>query len=187
MSAVMAVSRSIVRAAFAVGATANTTRPCAWRSSAAAVNVRVLPAPAGPTTTTSRSSPATAAAAATCNGSRPSSFTVVDGDGGSAWAAIAHVTIASSWASTGSDVNRGAVGSIHTDRPSELRRVRVAGRVQVDELGDDMIGRPAPASPPTGVPIAATPDGAGRRSPATHRPGSTTSAAGRRRRSPPGR
>ena len=40
----------------------------------------------------------------------------------SAWAAIAHVTIASSWASTGSDVNRGAVGSIHTDRPSELRR-----------------------------------------------------------------
>ena len=46
-----------------------------------------------------------------------------DGAGGSAWAAIAHVTIASSWASTGSDVNRGAVGSIHTDRPSEPRRV----------------------------------------------------------------
>ena len=53
--------------------------------------------------------------------------TVVDGAGGSAWAAIAHVMIASSWARTGSDVNRGAVGSIHTDRPSEPRRVASPG------------------------------------------------------------
>ncbi len=65
----------------------------------------------------------------------PSRSTVVDGAGGSAWAAIAHVMIASSWARTGSDVNRGAVGSIHTDRPSEPRRVVVAGWVEVDAAG----------------------------------------------------
>ena len=47
----------------------------------------------------------------------------VDGGAGCACAAIAHVRIASSWASTGCEVNRGAVGSIHTDRPSDTRRV----------------------------------------------------------------
>ena len=36
--------------------------------------------------------------------------------------AIADVMIASSWARTGSDVKRGEVGSIHTDRPSDPRR-----------------------------------------------------------------
>ena len=122
------------------------------RSSAAAVSMRVLPAPAGPTTSTSRSSPATAAAASACNGSRPSRSTVVDGAGGSAWAAIAHVRIASSWARTGSDVNRGAVGSIHTDRPSEPRRVRVAGRVEVDAAGRRRGRWPAPAWPPSRCP-----------------------------------
>ena len=50
-------------------------------------------------------------------------FNGLDGEGGSAWAAIAHVTIASSWASTSSDVKPSAVGSIHTDRPSDPRRV----------------------------------------------------------------
>ena len=123
MSAGMPVSRSTVRAALAVGVTANTARPCAWRSAAAAVSILVLPAPAGPTTSTSRSPPATAAAAAACNGSRPSPMIVVDGVGGSAWAPMAHVRIDSSWARTASDVNRGAVGSIHTERPSDWRRV----------------------------------------------------------------
>ena len=77
MSAGMPVSRSTVRAALAVGATANTALPWACRSSAVAVSMRVLPAPAGPTTSTSRSRPATAAAAAACNGSRPSRSIVV--------------------------------------------------------------------------------------------------------------
>src|SRR5215218_4872187 len=136
----MSVSRSTVRAALAVGAAANTARPLACRSWPAVVSMRVLPAPAGPTTNTSRSSPATAAAALACNGSRPSRSTVRDGVAGSAWAAIAHVRIASSWARTPSDVKRGAVGSIHTDRPSEARPRGVAGRVQVDELGEYMVG-----------------------------------------------
>ncbi len=49
------VSDSRTRAAFAVGATPNTTRPCAARSSTAAASIVVLPAPAGPTTSTNRS------------------------------------------------------------------------------------------------------------------------------------
>ena len=98
------VSRSRVRAAFAVGATPKTSRPCWCRSSEAAVSMRVLPAPAGPTTSTSRLFPATAAAASACSTSRPVRSTLLDGDGRAAWAAIAQVTIDSSWSRTASDV-----------------------------------------------------------------------------------
>ncbi len=66
--------------------------------------MRVLPAPAGPTTNTNRSPPATAAAASACNASKPAQSTALDGAGGSAWAAIAHVRIASSCARTASEV-----------------------------------------------------------------------------------
>ena len=47
--------------------------------------------------------PATDAAASAWSTSRPVRSTVFDGDGGSAWAALAHVMIDSSWASTASE------------------------------------------------------------------------------------
>ena len=65
------------------------------------------------------------AAASACSTSSPSRFTVVDGAGGSVWASIAQVMMCSSSASTASEVKRGAVGSIHSERPSDARR-RVA-------------------------------------------------------------
>ena len=81
VSAGMPVSRSRTRAALAVGATPNTSRPCPARSVTAARSIVVLPAPAGPTTTTNRSQPATAAAASACSTSSPSRVTVVEGCG----------------------------------------------------------------------------------------------------------
>ena len=134
------VSRSSTRAAFAVGATPNTARPCSCRSATAAASMRVLPAPAGPTTRTRRSSPATEAAASACSTSSPSPFTVVDGAGGSVWASIAQVMMCSSSASTASEVKRGAVGSIHSERPSDARRVVVVGWVEIDTVFEHPVG-----------------------------------------------
>ena len=96
----MPVSDSRTRAAFAVGATPNTTRPWWLRSSTAAASIVVLPAPAGPTTNTNRSDPATAAAASACITSSRPVFTPVDGAGGSSCASIAQQMMCSSWANT---------------------------------------------------------------------------------------
>ena len=88
------VSVSRTRAAFAVGAIPNAGRPCAWRSSTAAVSVLVLPAPAGPMITTNRSSPATSAAAAAWSTSRWPRTIDCDGDGSGSWAATTASTTA---------------------------------------------------------------------------------------------
>ena len=185
VSARMPVSRSSVRAAFAVGATANTTRPCAWRSSAAAVSMRVLPAPAGPTTSTSRSSPATAAAASACNGSRPSS--VDRGRRGGRVGLGGHRPREDRFLLGEHRLGREpGCGRFDPHRPA-IRAAPggVAGRVEVDELAEDLVGRSLQRLGPAGVPTAATRDVAGRRSPAARRPATTTTAAATPRRSRP--
>ena len=122
MSLSIPVSRSRTRAALAVGATPNTGRSHAAKSSTARCRVVVLPVPAGPTTTTRRSVPATAAAASACSTSSPSRSTVVDGAGSSAWASIAQASTRSSSARIVSLVMCGAVGSNQIERPSDTRR-----------------------------------------------------------------
>ena len=84
--------------------------------------------------------PATAAAASACSGSSPRASTVVDGAGGSACAAIAQVMIASSWARTCSDVRLAAVGSIHTERPSDARRAPCPGGSRSTSPAEQPVG-----------------------------------------------
>ncbi len=66
--------------------------------------------------------------------------TVVDGAGGSVWASIAQVMMCSSSASTASEVKRGAVGSIHSERPSDARRAGRVGRVEIDTVLEYPVG-----------------------------------------------
>ena len=105
VSARMPVSRSTVRAAFAVGATANTTRPCSSEVVAGGGEHAGL---AGPGRADHQHQPVVAGDR--CGGVGLQRIQPVavdawsDGVAGSAWAAIAQVRIASSWARTASDV-----------------------------------------------------------------------------------
>ena len=171
----MPVSRSRTRAALAVGATPNTGRSHDARSSTARSSMVVLPVPAGPTTTTSRSAPATAAAASACSTSSPARSTVVDGAGSSAWASIAQASTCSSSARIVSLVKCGG-DRLQPHRPAIRGPAAdvLAGRVEIDAVVDHLVTGLVRGRPPSGVPTSGTRLAGGHRSPAAHRPGSTS-------------
>ena len=116
-----------VRAAFAVGATPNTARP---------LRVEVVDGGgehaglAGAGRADDQHQPVVAGdrrGGVGLQRSSPSRSTVVDGAGGSAWASIAHVRIASSWARTGLGGEAGC-GRLDPHRPAIRRPPRSCRR-----------------------------------------------------------